>query len=336
MDNLPVISVIVPAYRAEATLAACVRSVLAGAPQNLELLLVEDGSPDGTGALCDALAASDSRICALHRPNGGAAAARNTGLASAHGQYIMFADADDVLLPGLWAVLGTALAGRPGLVLFGMRRASGDAPCPLAPGRYPGPQALGSALGPLLFESGYLAAPYAKLFRADLLQTPPLRFEEALAVNEDVLFNLQFLQKFPPICCLAGVYYTQNDILSGSLSRRLRGDLLAAEAITRPELDKLLQMLHRPDREAFLRQSRTRACLNQYGLLSGCRGRLPFAQRRALFAAILADRDARAQLSARLKADPNRLLALPYRFGVACGLPGWLAAYTLLKNHFLP
>ena len=78
-----------------------------------------------------------------------------------------------------------------------------------------------------------------------------------------------------------------------------------------------------------------RAALNQYGLLTGCKGQMPFATRRALFARILADREARAALTARLRADPNRLLALPYRFGVALRLPGWLALYTLVKNRFL-
>ena len=78
-----------------------------------------------------------------------------------------------------------------------------------------------------------------------------------------------------------------------------------------------------------------RACLNQYGLLTGCRGSMPFRQRRDLFARILADGDARSALLARLRRDPNRLLALPYRLGAACRWPGFLAAYTLAKQRFL-
>lgn len=347
----PGVSVIVPAYKAEATLAGCAASILDGAPDTLELILVEDGSPDGTGPLCDRLAAADPRIRAIHRPNGGASAARNTGLDAATGRWLMFVDADDTLRPGLWAALEPVLQSgtptqapapatpprQPDLILFGMERASGPAPCPLAPGCYAGPAALGGALDPLLFESGYLAAPYAKLFRAAPLQNARLRFDPALAVNEDILFNLQFLQICSPIYCLGGVYYYQNDGTAGSLSRRLRDDLLDAERITRAELQRLLHALRWPTAEAaaLLHKSRVRACLNQYGLLAGCRGSLPFARRRALFAEILAEPDARAALRARLAADPNRLLALPYRLGVLLGWPGWLAAYTQLKNRFL-
>ena len=69
------ISVIIPCYRAAATLRRAVDSALTGAPADLEVLLVDDGSPDGTGALCDELAAADPRVRALHRENGGAGAA---------------------------------------------------------------------------------------------------------------------------------------------------------------------------------------------------------------------------------------------------------------------
>lgn len=340
---LPPITVIVPCYRAQATLPRAVSSILAGAPGNLQLLLVEDGSPDATGALCDALAAQDGRVTALHRPNGGAGAARNTGLDAATGDWVLFVDADDELLPGLWAALPAALACRPALVLYGMVRASGAAPCPLAPGFHPNTAALGAALEPLLLDSGYLAAPYPKLFcRAALQNTPngPLRFCESLKVNEDVLFNIQFLyylQNTSAIYCLPGVYYKQNDLMQGSLSRQLRGDLLDAEEQTRPALAALLQGLPlSADRQAaLLQKSRVHAALNQYGLLTGCKGRMPFAARRALFARILAYAPARDALQQRLHSDPNRLLALPYRLGVALRWPGWLAAYTLAKSRFL-
>lgn len=321
------ISVIIPCYKAVDTLRRAVDSVLNGAPQDLEVLLVEDGSPDGTGALCDELAASDPRVRALHRKNGGAGAARNTGLDAASGDHVLFVDADDELLPGLWAALDPLPDAD--LILFGMTRDSGPVPNPLAPGRYDGAAALGEALDPLLFETGYLAAPYPKLFKKTAL-----RFDERLKINEDVLFNIVFLQNTSAIFCLRGVYYNQHDGLMGSLSRRLRGDLLDAEAITRPALQAMLEGCGIPA-GPYLRKSRVRAALNQYGLLTGVKGAMPFARRRALFARILADEDARAALRAQLREDPNRLLALPYRLGTALRWPWLLAAYTQIKNNFL-
>lgn len=336
--SLPPITVIIPCYRCAATLGRAVESVLAGAPANLQLLLVDDGSPDATPALCDELAARDPRVTALHRENGGASAARNTGLDAAKGDWVLFLDADDELLPGLWQALPEALAQDPAMVLFGMERASGPAPCPLSPGVYPALKDTGAALEPLLFESGYLAAPYSKVFSAAALGS--LRFDEALAVNEDVLFNLEFQlfsQIKPAICCLAGVYYKQNDLEEGSLSRRLRGDLLDAEARTRPVLERLLRAQHLPEEEIarLCRKSKVRAALNQYGLLTGRDGALPCTARRALFARILADPECRAALQAELRRDPHPLLALPYRLGTALGLPGLLAGYTAVKNRIL-
>ena len=328
------ISVIIPCYKAAATLRRAAASALADAPAGLELLLVDDGSPDDTGTLCDTLAAEDPRVRALHRPNGGAGAARNTGLDAARGDWVLFLDADDVLLPGLWAALA-ALSTEADMILFGLTRESGTTVTPadfLAEGAYPDLQALGSALAPLLFDTGLLAAPYPKLFRRSAIGA--LRFSPQLKINEDVLFNIQFLQNTPAIYCLHGVYYKQNDVGIGSLSRSLRGDLLDAEAITRPALEALLTQ-NGIDPAPYLQASRVRACINQYGLLTGCKGSLTYKQRRDVFARILADADARAALRARLQNDPNRLLALPYKLGLALRAPGLLAAYTLAKQRFL-
>ncbi len=329
------VTIIIPCYKAVSTLHRAVKSALADAPAETQLLLVDDGSPDGTSALCDELAADDPRITALHRANGGAGAARNTGLDAAKGDWVLFLDADDELLPGLWGEL-EALdeeANTADMLLYNLCRASGgDTAGVLAPGFYPDLPALGAALEPLLFSSGLLAAPYPKLFRRAVIGT--LRFDARLQINEDVLFNLQFLQNGSAIYCLHGVYYKQNDVGAGSLSRSLRGDLLDAEAITRPVLEALLTqngIVPAP----YLQTSRIRACLNQYGLLTGCKGSLPYAQRRDLFDRILQDPDARIALRKRLQADPNRLLALPYRLGVALHAPGLLAAYTLAKQRFL-
>ena len=150
------ISVIIPCYRAAATLRRTVDSALTGAPSDLEVLLVDDGSPDDTGALCDELAAADPRVRALHRENGGAGAARNTGLDAAHGDWVLFLDADDALLPGLWAALD-ALTTDADMILFGLTRESSGAVKPtdyLHAGFCPDLQALGSALSPCCLTRG--------------------------------------------------------------------------------------------------------------------------------------------------------------------------------------
>ena len=95
------LSVIIPVYQTAATLERCVRSVTASpCPDNMEIILVDDGSTDGSAALCDRIASADSRVKVIHRSNGGLSAARNTGLDTATGSYIAFIDSDDEYLPG--------------------------------------------------------------------------------------------------------------------------------------------------------------------------------------------------------------------------------------------
>lgn len=94
MDT-PLISVIVPVYKVEAYLDRCVQSIVDQTYQNLEIILVDDGSPDNCGAMCDAWAARDNRIKVIHKENGGLSDARNAGLAVASGEYVGFLDSDD-------------------------------------------------------------------------------------------------------------------------------------------------------------------------------------------------------------------------------------------------
>lgn len=96
---MPKISVIIPVYKVERYLDACVASVAGQTYADLEIILVDDGSPDNCPALCDAWAKKDARIKVIHRPNGGLSAARNSGLDIAAGEFIAFVDSDDKLEP---------------------------------------------------------------------------------------------------------------------------------------------------------------------------------------------------------------------------------------------
>ncbi|NLF34611.1 MAG: glycosyltransferase [Clostridiales bacterium] len=107
---MPLLSVIVPVYNAEALLRKCTDSILAQRLGGMELLLVNDGSSDGSGALCDAIAAEDARVRVFHKENGGVSSARNLGLREARGDYIAFADADDWWAPHAFETLYQALA----------------------------------------------------------------------------------------------------------------------------------------------------------------------------------------------------------------------------------
>ncbi|MBQ8576276.1 MAG: glycosyltransferase [Clostridia bacterium] len=99
MDNSKKISVIVPCYKVEKFLPICVNSIINQTYKNLEIILVDDGSPDLTGTLCDKLALTDTRIRVIHKQNGGLSSARNAGLDICTGDYISFIDSDDYIKP---------------------------------------------------------------------------------------------------------------------------------------------------------------------------------------------------------------------------------------------
>ena len=105
---MPEITVIVPVYRAEAYLHACVDSILSQTFSDFELFLVNDGSPDGCGAICDDYARKDHRIRVIHQENQGQAAARNHAFARAEGKWICFVDSDDLIHPQMLQRLHTA------------------------------------------------------------------------------------------------------------------------------------------------------------------------------------------------------------------------------------
>lgn len=103
------ISVIVPVYKVERYLCRCVDSIIAQTYTNLQIILVDDGSPDGSGAICDDYAAKDPRITVIHKENGGLSDARNAGLGAARGSYIGFVDSDDYISVDMYEKLYKAI-----------------------------------------------------------------------------------------------------------------------------------------------------------------------------------------------------------------------------------
>ena len=121
-DKEPAISIIVPVYKVEKYLPACIDSILAQTFRDFEMILVDDGSPDNCPALCDAAAAKDSRVRVIHKKNGGLSDARNAGLDIARGEWIGFVDSDDTIAPEMYEVLyGLAQAHHANLAVCGIQ-----------------------------------------------------------------------------------------------------------------------------------------------------------------------------------------------------------------------
>lgn len=118
-SKTPLVSIIAPVYGVEDYLDACVNSIVNQSYEHLEIILIDDGSPDACGELCDRWASRDSRIVSVHKENGGLSDARNYGLDRAHGEYIVCVDSDDVIEPTLVErSLDAALSHNAALVLY--------------------------------------------------------------------------------------------------------------------------------------------------------------------------------------------------------------------------
>lgn len=184
------VSIVVPVYNTEDTLARCIESVLHQTHTDLELILVDDGSTDGSGALCDAYVQSDARVRVLHTENGGVSAARNRGVDAATGEWIGFVDSDDWTEPAYVAQLLAPFAGDPalGVSICGWTVQYEDR---TEPGTSEGLGALSAraaVLAALDHSRGFHGYLWNKLFRADLFKAEPkLRLDEDLTVCEDLL-----------------------------------------------------------------------------------------------------------------------------------------------------
>ena len=112
------ISVIIPVYNVQDTLERAVESVQNQTYQNIEVILVNDGSTDSSGQICDELAATDERIRVIHKPNGGLSSARNAGIEAAKGEFLSFLDSDDYFDANLYKEFSRDLKENPHLELY--------------------------------------------------------------------------------------------------------------------------------------------------------------------------------------------------------------------------
>ncbi|MBQ9417271.1 MAG: glycosyltransferase [Bacteroidales bacterium] len=190
---MPRFSIIVPVYNVEPWLTQCLDSLLGQTYTDFEAICVDDGSTDGSGVLADSYATRDPHIKAIHRPNGGLSAARNTGLDHACGEYILFLDSDDYLQPDTLQVLNSHLGGED-LLCFSGRRfddATGayHPSDPLTPATYATGMDYYHACALLPRDFAFVCV-VLRCYRRAFLENHHLRFREGI-LHEDNLFTPQ-------------------------------------------------------------------------------------------------------------------------------------------------
>lgn len=218
--NRPTISVIVPVYNAEKWLRRCIDSILAQTYTDFELLLIDDGSTDSSGAICDEYATKDSRVLSFHKPNGGVSSARNLGIDKAKGKWISFVDSDDYVFPqfltGLCEndILDSSLVmGYATIWEEGTFRKEA----------YPSLIYSTGDLG-LAFVKNNLerrTTVWGKLFNKNVIETNKLRFDNRFSLGEDTHFVFSYLRYVDELIIVNKADYIYNVDRKFSLSKKI-------------------------------------------------------------------------------------------------------------------
>lgn len=203
------ISVIVPVYKVEKYLHRCVDSILAQSYSDFELLLIDDGSPDNSGTICDEYAAKDSRVRVFHKENGGVSSARNLGLDNARGEWITFCDADDYVSPDWLSFYEVAITKNVDVAVQGMFHIDENGKiCPkalygqIAYTKEDKQKIIVELINQCVF--GYVGV---KLFRKDIIIENKIFFDEESAVWEDGQFIAKYLEFAKSYLCVDGIGY---------------------------------------------------------------------------------------------------------------------------------
>ena len=204
--NSQKVSIIVPVYNVEKYLNRCVESIVKQTYTNLEIILVDDGSPDNCPAMCDAWAERDSRIKVIHKENGGVSSARNIGIDNADGDYISFVDSDDYVENNF---ISSLLSGCQ----------NNEAQLSVC-GYYENDKVVKAEASALvnandadimLFDND--DCPYFqgfscnKLYRKDIITDNCLKFDESIKLCEDTLFNFNYLKCIDNVCIVDKAVY---------------------------------------------------------------------------------------------------------------------------------
>ena len=301
MDT-PLISVIVPVYKVEQYLDRCVQSIVDQTYPNLEIILVDDGSPDRCGAMCDGWAEKDSRIRVIHKENGGLSDARNAGLAVATGEYTGFIDSDDHIAPDMYRrLLERMTADGSDIAACGVQMVFEDG----SPSRMLTPDGShvlnhDEALEAVIRESHLKQPVWYKLYKTAMIRDLPFAVGK---YHEDVFWSWQAVDRAKKVSVFGDPFYyyiqRSGSIMGVGYSLK-RLDAIEARAQrqrflekNRPELAGIGRtelfftclyhgqqvLLHLKESEREIALSRLRETLNRYPMTAGDLKMLPRKRR---------------------------------------------------------
>lgn len=236
-------SIIVPVYRSQATLDRCVKSVLNQQLEDFELILVDDGSPDNCGLICDQYANKDTRIKVIHKANGGVSTARNAGILASTGERVMFLDSDDFLLPDALATLDLAVNtydadvfcySYQSLGIEGPQKCILDSQILQINGML---ECLTELKGSLTI----LCTIWNKVYKRSILMENKILFREGMKIGEDFLFNANCFLHTDKIMLMEEVLYCYDTTIADSAVKRVYWDIAEYISYMRDGIKELIE-----------------------------------------------------------------------------------------------
>lgn len=224
----PLFSIIIPVYNTVRELERCVNSITAQKFENFEVILVDDGSTDGSGKLCDRLSEQDARIRTIHKENGGCSEARNTGIRAAVGEYLMFVDSDDMwddenALDEIAGII--AERKQIDVICFGVSIYDEDGR--LVKVRKPtipehGGQSKTELLRHLVYTNQYFSASYVKVLSRKLVFDEDLLFVGGLLSGEDIEWSARVMVLCNALAIYPSAFYKRIRRFSGSITSNIQ------------------------------------------------------------------------------------------------------------------
>lgn len=218
---MPKISVIVPVYNVEKYLNRCVDSILNQTFEDFELILVDDGSSDNCGNICDEYAQKDNRVKVIHKKNGGVSSARNAGIDTAQGEYIMFVDSDDWINENMLNDMYNMPDSDMKVSSIRMIGKDNSTEYIIDTKMYTQEDLL---IG--FFSEAFpiicLCGPWCKLYKKDIIFNNAIRFNEYMSLGEDTYFNLNYIKHCKSIYTSEQIYYYYMRENSESLFTKFR------------------------------------------------------------------------------------------------------------------
>ncbi len=324
MIKEPLISVVVPVYNAAAFLDQCLESIVAQTYRNLEILVVDDGSTDGSAEMCDYWAERDERVRVIHQPNGGHSAARNAALDVMTGSLVTMVDSDDVLHPGFVSTLLDVMSGNDADIAvcdyIPFSSATVSFPDPITSpvvSHYNQHEALLA----VFYQHGLTHSPWARLFKASLFNG--LRFPLGI-IYEDLAIIYPLLQRCQRVATTSSVLYGYRQHDSNSM--RVFSPKRAAVLDVSERLERQMQT----DNPQYLAAVRSRLLSAYFNIL------LLSNQDKGADHRQLQDRCWSGIKRLRWGCLSDRNVRLKNKIGIIASLPGRWFLFNVVGKHYQP